>query len=280
MSQFTYNGNVIEVEVVNENPQREKDLKIGGALVQALSFENTIEQQVDENGVTWFKAKDICTSLGYDANDINKHLQRHVEKADQMSRLDRSSGQGRNVKFINESGLYSLILGSTLESAKKFKHWVTSEVLPSIRKTGSYSTQQVPLVLRTINDALARQHKSTQATNKAVREQRGKDLVGEGMEHSRINISKMSNALAFGKHYSCEMRQILTEDEAIHLIMVMRLFESFHKSNPNLELTAIKKLVGAVTDPMMRIITKEEIERRLKVKKELEEGTKKTLKDS
>jgi prophage antirepressor-like protein len=138
MSQFTYNGNVVEVEVVNENPQSERDLRIGGGvLVQALSLENTIEQQVDEDGVTWFNGSQLTKNLGY--KNSSQSLGDNVNEADISIRYTSSSGQGRNVKFINESGLYSLILGSTLESAKKFKHWVTSTVLPSIRKTGSYS---------------------------------------------------------------------------------------------------------------------------------------------
>jgi len=108
--------------------------------------------------VTWFLATDVCRCLGYVIDNISKTLDKHVEKADRLKRADRSTGQTRHVNFINESGLYSLILGSQLESAKKFKHWVTSEVLPSIRKTGSYSASQsnsAGWVERSKNDASA-----------------------------------------------------------------------------------------------------------------------------
>jgi hypothetical protein len=266
-SQFTYNGNVIEVEVVNENPQSEKDLKIGGALIQALSFENQIETQVDEDGNTWFKAKDITDNLGY--KNSAQALKDNVISPDISGRYTSSSGQGRTVNFINESGLYSLIISSKLESAKKFRHWVTSEVLPSIGKTGSYSTNTPPLVMRTIGDVLARQHKAIQSTNKSIREQIGKPIDGSRMTRSATNISRMSNALAFGKHYDCEMRQILTEEESGHLYAIMKAFEAAHKKNPHLELVDIKAKVADVFEPM--IITKEEIERRLKAKKELKE---------
>jgi prophage antirepressor-like protein len=156
MSTFSYNGNVVEVEVVNENPQSEKDLRIGGALVQALSLENTIEQQVDETGAVWFNAKDICDTLKH--SNSRKALKDMVNTPDVTARYTRSSGQGRTVNFINESGLYSLILGSKLPKAIDFKHWVTGTVLPSIRKTGSYSINQpssAGWVERSKNDASA-----------------------------------------------------------------------------------------------------------------------------
>lgn len=89
----------------------------------------------------WFVGRDICTALNY--KDSSDALKRHVDDDDKLTRCFTVSGQGRNLIVINESGLYSLIFGSKLDSAKRFKHCVTSEVLPSIRKTGSY--QGVPV---------------------------------------------------------------------------------------------------------------------------------------
>lgn len=86
----------------------------------------------------WFVGKDIATALGY-ANPKNA-VPMHVDAEDKLSTQIKYAGQKRNVTVINESGLYALIFGSKLESAKKFKHWVTSEVLPSIRKTGGYNS--------------------------------------------------------------------------------------------------------------------------------------------
>lgn len=85
----------------------------------------------------WFVAKDIADKLGY-AQTSN--MMKRIDKEDSIS----SKLDGMNMKslLINESGLYSAIIGSKLESAKRFKHWVTSEVLPSIRKHGAYMTPQ------------------------------------------------------------------------------------------------------------------------------------------
>ena len=84
-----------------------------------------------------FCAKDVAEALGYD--QPHKAIARHVEEDDGMKRtLIDSLGRKQQAIFINESGLYALILSSKLESARRFKHWVTSEVLPSIRKQGGY----------------------------------------------------------------------------------------------------------------------------------------------
>lgn len=84
----------------------------------------------------WFVGIDVVKSLGY-ANPKNA-VPKHVSEEDKLNTQIEYAGQRREVTIINESGLYSLIFGSKLESAKRFKRWVTSEVLPTIRKTGSY----------------------------------------------------------------------------------------------------------------------------------------------
>lgn len=86
----------------------------------------------------WFVGKDVAVALNY--NEPHKAIQRHIEQDDRTKHpVTDLTGRSQEVWIINESGLYSLIFGSKLESAKKFKKWVTSEVLPSIRKTGSYN---------------------------------------------------------------------------------------------------------------------------------------------
>lgn len=92
------------------------------------------------NGEPWFVGKDIATALGY-AKPENA-VSNHVDSEDKTSTLIQGSGSNYKSKaiIINESGMYSLILGSKLEGAKRFKRWVTSEILPSIRKTGAYAT--------------------------------------------------------------------------------------------------------------------------------------------
>ena len=92
------------------------------------------------NGEPWFVGKDIAEKLGY--SDPQKAVKMHVDEDDKLTRQIVVSGQNRNVVVINESGLYSLVLSSKLPTAKAFKKWVTSEVLPSIRKHGAYMTPQ------------------------------------------------------------------------------------------------------------------------------------------
>lgn len=85
----------------------------------------------------WFVGKDVATALGYE--NPQKAVRTHVDSEDKgVTEMDTPGGK-QNLAIINESGLYSLIMSSKLESAKRFKHWVTSEVLPALRKTGSYS---------------------------------------------------------------------------------------------------------------------------------------------
>lgn len=101
---------------------------------------------VEINGEIWFVGKDVAMALGY--TDTFGALKKHVDSEDKQNCQNSSFESPRGLTIINESGLYSLILSSKLESAKDFKHWVTKEVLPSIRKTGSYSAENVMLIDR------------------------------------------------------------------------------------------------------------------------------------
>lgn len=94
------------------------------------------------DGEPWFVGKDIAVALGYSAP--RNAIQAHVDNEDKTTALIQCTGSEykSNAVIINESGLYSLILSSKLTSAKKFKRWVTSEVLPSLRKHGAYFTAE------------------------------------------------------------------------------------------------------------------------------------------
>lgn len=93
------------------------------------------------DGEPWFVGKDVANALGYSRE--RDAISNHVDKDDAVKHgVTDSMGREQQTTIINESGLYSLIFGSKLTSAKKFKRWVTSEVLPSLRKTGGYRIPQ------------------------------------------------------------------------------------------------------------------------------------------
>ena len=92
------------------------------------------------DSIPYFVGKDVAIVLGY--KDTDQAIRAHVDEEDKLSRDFDGSGQKRAMTVINESGMYSLIFASKLPSAKQFKHWVTSEVLPSIRRSGMYLTDQ------------------------------------------------------------------------------------------------------------------------------------------
>lgn len=111
------------------------------------------------NNEPWFVSKDVATALGY--SNSRDAISKHVFDDDKgVAKCDTPSGR-QEMSVINESGLYALIFGSKLDSAKRFKHWVTSEVLPSIRRSGSYqkpltSEQMMRIQLEMIDDVSGR----------------------------------------------------------------------------------------------------------------------------
>lgn len=108
--------------------------------IQKFNFENNEIRALNVGGQPYFVGKDVADILGY--ADQNKALAMHVDDEDKLNDKTASSLGQRGGWLINESGLYSLILSSKMPNAKKFKRWVTSEVLPTIRKHGAYMTEQ------------------------------------------------------------------------------------------------------------------------------------------
>lgn len=103
-------------------------------------FKNDTFGQVrilEKDNELWFVAKDVADTLGYQngSRDVN----RHTDEEDRTKTMVFDGNQNKETILINESGLYSLVLSSKLPTAKQFKRWVTSEVIPQIRKTGAYS---------------------------------------------------------------------------------------------------------------------------------------------
>lgn len=116
--------------------------------LQTFAFENKEIRTVVKDNQPWFVGKDVADVLGY--SNTRDALQKHVDVEDKDVANRDTLGGNQNLVVINESGLYSLILKSQLPGAKQFKRWVTSEVLPSIRRHGAYITEDV--MAKTLND--------------------------------------------------------------------------------------------------------------------------------
>lgn len=143
---------------------------------------------VEIDNEVWFVGKDVAEALGYGAGkSLANAVARHVEAEDRSVTEMMTEAGKRNFTIINESGLYSLILSSKLPSAKEFKHWVTAEVLPSIRKTGGYvnpsqsdlfldtylpfADQNTRLLFKTTLDTIQQQNNTIQQQNHTISHQ-------------------------------------------------------------------------------------------------------------
>lgn len=142
---------------------------------------------VEQNNEVYFVGKDVAEALGY-ANPKNA-VPKHVAEEDKLSTRIEYAGQRREVTIINESGLYALIFGSKLETAKEFKHWVTSEVLPSIRKTGGYIQGQDTMSdSELMAKALMVAQRQIDERNKQIEEMKPKALFAEAVSASSTSI--------------------------------------------------------------------------------------------
>ena len=139
------------------------------------------------NGEPWFIGKDVAESLGY--KDTSDALKRHVDEEDKLTRCFTDSGQSREMYIINESGLYSLVLSSKLLTAKKFKRWITHEVIPSIRKTGGYVANDelfISTYLPTADEATKLMFRTTLATVRQLNEDNNKLLQTVSVQNQQI----------------------------------------------------------------------------------------------
>lgn len=133
----------------------------------------------------WFVGKDVAEALGY--SNSRKALADHVHEDDKgVTKCDTLGGK-QDLTIINESGLYALIFGSKLESAKRFKHWVTSEVLPSIRKTGSYQTAQ-PKGKELLALAVLEAQKTIELQNQEIERMKPKEIFADAVATSHTSI--------------------------------------------------------------------------------------------
>ena len=135
------------------------------------------------NNETYFVGNDVAKALGY--SNYKKAVPTHVSDDDKLRTQIGYAGQKREVTVINESGLYALIFGSKLESAERFKHWVTSEVLPTLRKTGSYGMPQGKELLAL---AVIEAQKTIEEKDKEIERMRPKEVFADAVASSKDSI--------------------------------------------------------------------------------------------
>nr|DAY76903.1 MAG TPA: repressor domain protein [Caudoviricetes sp.] len=137
------------------------------------------------NGEPWFVGKDVADILGYQngSRDIN----RHVHEEDRQNYQNGTFDSPRGMTIINESGLYALIFGSKLESAVRFKHWVTSEVLPAIRRTGGYQ-MPAPQGKELLALAVLEAQKTIEAQNTEIERMKPKAIFADAVSASTSSI--------------------------------------------------------------------------------------------
>lgn len=145
------------------------------------------------DGKPYFVGKDVAEALGY-ANP-QKAIRDHTDIEDRTVN-DSFTVNGTKVILINESGLYSLILSSKLESAKRFKHWVTSEVLPSISRTGGYQ-MTMPQGKELLALAVLEAQKTIEAQNKDIERMKPKEIFADAVSasHTTILIGELAKLL-------------------------------------------------------------------------------------
>ena len=162
---------------------------------------------IDHKCRVWFKAKEVATILGY--HDTDKAIRMHVDKEDKYKGPAKTAGGLQICVFINESGFYSLVLSSKLENAKNFKRWVTSKVLPSIRKYGYYKMMDSRIKQTVIIDGV-KYYKHQIFSNYAARKNgdilslKNKRIIKMGKSNGYLNFTiydkKIENRINYSQH--------------------------------------------------------------------------------
>lgn len=147
-----------------------------------------IRTATSESGEPLFVANDVCNALGY--SNSRDAINRHVDTEDVAKHDTPTKGGIQSLSYINESGVYSLVFGSKLETAKAFKKWVTSEVLPTIRKHGAYMTQS------TIEKVLTDPDTLIQLAQTLKEERRQKELAQKQLEYQAPIVQYANEVLS------------------------------------------------------------------------------------
>lgn len=194
---------------------------------------------VDVDGVIHFVGKDVADILGYQngSRDIN----RHVDEEDRQKTMIFDGNQNKETIIITESGLYSLVLSSKLPTAKKFKHWVTSEILPTIRKTGGYVNNDdmfintyLPFADETTKMLFKNTLNVINNQNKLISEQKNeivrKSNVIQGFADDTPNPTKrkiLNEVVRYGGNYQERWNVLYKEFKATYGIDISRRFKNY-----------------------------------------------------
>nr|DAU25012.1 MAG TPA: repressor domain protein [Caudoviricetes sp.] len=166
--------------------------------VQLFNFENHEVRSLLLNNEPWFVGKDVAEVLGY--KNTKDALVKHVDSEDKEILKSQNATfeniPNRGMTIVNESGLYSLILSSKLESAKKFKRWVTSEVLPALRKTGQYQVKELS-GSELMAKALIEAQSVLAAKDKVIEEMKPKVVFADAVatSHTSILVGELAKIL-------------------------------------------------------------------------------------
>ncbi len=160
--------------------------------LEVFSYQSNDVRVINRDGKSWFVAKDVCDILGH--SDVSTAVRR-LDDDEKLTQTLFVSGQNRDMWLVNEPGLYHLIMTSRLEGAKKFKRWVTHEVLPAIRKHGMYATPatveamiQDPATMIEILQALKSEQDQRRALELQVEQDKPRVLFSQAVEASDTSI--------------------------------------------------------------------------------------------
>lgn len=172
--------------------------------VQLFNFESHEVRSLLLNNEPWFVGKDVAEALGY--SKARNAIATHIDSEDKKDApIQGTLGGVQEMTVINESGLYSLVLSSKLPSAKKFKRWVTSEVLPALRKTGQYQVKELS-GSELMAKALIEAQSVLAAKDKQIEQMKPKALFADAVatSHTSILVGELAKIL---KQNGIEMGQ-------------------------------------------------------------------------
>ena len=163
--------------------------------VQLFNFESHEVRSLLLNNEPWFVGKDVAEALGY--SKARNAIATHIDSEDKKDApIQGTLGGVQEMTVINESGLYSLVLSSKLPSAKKFKRWVTSEVLPALRKTGQYKVKELS-GQELMAKALIEAQNVLAAKDKVIEEMKPKVVFADAVatSHTSILVGELAKIL-------------------------------------------------------------------------------------